>query len=427
MTEKEHIVIIGGGFAGLTLLKKLNRDKYRITIVDSTNYHSFPPLFYQIASGGLEPSGICFPLRREVKRFIPDDTRFHMGKVEEIDTTHKTVHTGLGETIHYDRLILAAGSTNNFFNMPDLEKKVYTLKSVEQAIRCRNDILTRLEEAVVTTDPEKRRRLLSFVVVGGGPTGVEIAGALGEMKRYTITREYPELCREDLRITIVEGTDRLLQAMSQKSSVKAKKYLEKLMVDTRLGVNMTSYDGQTATLSDGTLLPAGMLIWTAGVAAVPFKFTGATPRIGRGRRIETDRFNRVTDLENVYAVGDICIMTEDEKFPNGHPQVAQVAIQQADTLAYNLNHGYGKRPFHYKDKGSMATVGRNRAVVDLPRLHFGGWLAWVAWMGIHLVSILGMRNKINVLLSWTWAYFTYSQALRLIFRASRFPDRDREE
>lgn len=426
MTEKEHIVIIGGGFAGLNLLKKLNRDKYRITIVDTNNYHSFPPLFYQIASGGIEPSGISFPLRREVRRYIREDARFHMGKVEEINTTRKTVHTSLGETIHYDRLIIAAGTTNNFFNMPDLEKKVYTMKSVEQAIRCRNDILQRLEEAVATHDSAKRRRLLSFVVVGGGPTGVEVAGALGEMKRYTISREYPELNRDELKITIVEGTDRLLQAMSEKSSVKAKKYLEKLMVNTRLGVNMTAYDGETVTLSDGSQLPAGMLIWTAGVAAVPFTFTGATPHIGRGGRIEVDGFNRVKDMENIYAVGDISLMTADEAYPHGHPQLAQVAIQQAETLAYNLNVGYGKRPFHYKDKGSMATVGRNRAVVDLPRLHFGGWPAWLVWMGIHLVSILGMRNKLTVLLSWTWSYFTYSQALRLILRGARMPEKSRE-
>ncbi|MDE7154448.1 MAG: NAD(P)/FAD-dependent oxidoreductase [Muribaculaceae bacterium] len=424
MNEKEHIVIVGGGFAGLTLLKSLDRRKYRVTIVDATNYHSFPPLFYLIASGGVEPAGICFPLRREVGHFIDEGARFQMGKVTDVDTRSKVIHTETGEEIAYDRLIIAAGTTNNFFNMPDLEKKVYTLKSVEQAIRCRNDILLRLEEATATHDAEKRHRLLSFVVVGGGPTGVEIAGALGEMKRYTVPREYPELKREEIKITIVEGTDRLLRTMSEKSSVKAKNYLEKLMVTTRLGVNMTSYDGEQVTFSDGTQLPAGMLIWTAGVSAVPFSFTGDAPAIGRGGRLEVDAYNRVSGLDNVYAVGDISLMTADPSFPQGHPQLAQVAIQQARTLAYNLNNGTAKREFRYKDKGTMATVGRNRAVVDLPGLHFGGWVAWMLWMAIHLVSILGMRNRITVFLSWVWSYFTYSQALRLILKASREPEKE---
>ena len=421
MNEKEHIVIVGGGFAGLTLLKQLDRDKYRVTIVDSTNYPSFPPLFYQIASGGIEPAGICFPLRREIKRFIAADARFHMGKVTLVDTARCVIHTDVGEAIHYDRLILAAGSTNNFFNMPDLEERVYTLKSVEQAIRCRNDILLRMERATVTHDPVKRRQQLSFVVVGGGPTGVEIAGALGEMKRYTIPREYPEISRSDISITIVEGADRLLPTMSRKSSDQARRYLEKLMVTVKTGLNMRSYDGATVALDSGATLPAGMLIWTAGVKAVPFEFTGREPRVGRGGRIMVDPYNRVVDVDKVYAVGDICLSTSDDRYPGGHPQVAQVAIQQARTLAYNLNAGYGKRPFRYADKGSMATVGRNRAVVDLPRLHLGGWAAWVAWMGVHLVSILGMRNKLAVLLTWIWDYFTYSQALRLILRSSRFP------
>lgn len=425
MTEKERIVIVGGGFAGLNLTKYLDKDRFEITLVDRNNFHSFPPLFYQIASGGLDPGNISFPFRRELRKLGTEGLSYHMGDVHTIDVLRKEVRTQF-ETIEYDKLIICAGTTNNFFGNPELIKNVFTMKSAAEATRCRNEILDRLERAsLCPDDPERRRRLLSFVVVGGGPTGVEIAGAIGELKRYILQREYPGINSEDLQIILLEGTDRVLGPMSPQASEEALKYLRDLMVDVRLGKLLETYRDNVITLKDGSTIYAEMVLWTAGVTGESFLFEGTDYRPGRGNRFAVDEQNRVIGLTDIFAVGDIaCMVTE--KYPKGHPQLAQPAIQQARHLAHSLNTDTWDKPFVYKDKGSMATVGRNLAVADLNNgVHLKGTFAWFAWMFVHLISLLGMRNKLTVLINWVWAYFTYSTSLRMLLHSTKFPLRHR--
>lgn len=425
-TDKKTLVVIGGGFAGLNLVKRLNKRQWNVVVIDRFNFHSFPPLFYQVASAGLDPGSISFPLRREMRQRRLRGCTFHLGEVSEIDTTTKTLSTQY-ETLHYDTLVIAAGTTNNFFGNDSLQQSVYTLKSVPEAIRCRNDILARLERASLEPDADKRRRLLSFAIIGGGPAGVEVAGAIGEMKRYLLRREYPGISIDDVSVTLIEGTGRLLQAMDEQSSAHALEYMGHLMVDVRLNALVKSYEDNTITFTDGTRMYSEMVIWTAGVKGIPFTFVGTQPQMARGGRFEVDEFNRVAGLQDVYAIGDIASHS-DERYPRGCPQVAQVAIQQGINLAHNLGRDTARRrPFVYKDKGSMATIGRNRAVVDLPhpKLHIYGRPAWIAWMAIHLLSLLGMRNKISVFINWIWGYFTYSSSLRLLILPTRLPLRQR--
>lgn len=422
--RREHIVVVGGGFAGLNFVKSIDKKRFRVTLLDRNNFHSFPPLFYQIASGGLDPGSICFPFRREVSKRSMRGVEYHMTEVNSIDVANKQLDTKLA-TIKYDKLVIAAGCTNNFFNTPDLIKEVYTIKSAPQAVRCRNAILDRLERGAIASDPAMRRLLLSFVVIGGGPTGVEVAGALGEMKRYIIQREYPDIEPDEVKITLLEGTDRLLRTMSEEASAKSLEYLERLGVKVELNHLMTSYDNHVVTLNDGSAIDAGMVIWTAGVTGVKFDIKGAPDfKLAPGNRFEVDEFNRVKGLDDVFALGDIAYMTS-EKWPRGLPQVAQPAIQQSRLLARQLNKGAFTTPFRYRDKGSMATIGRNLAVADLNKTHLSGFIAWLAWMFVHLVSLLGMRNKLTVLINWIWAYFTYGTALRIIIRSTRYPLRSR--
>ena len=417
MEKLQHIVIIGGGFAGLNLAKELDKHKFRVTILDKNNFHSFPPLFYQIASSGLEPSSISFPFRREMRRL--KNTNYHFGEVLEIDSKNSTVRTQF-ETIKYDQLVIASGTTNNFFNQPELKEKVHTLKSTAEAIRLRNEILDRLERACITTDRERRRQLLSFVVVGGGPSGVEVAGALGEMKRYILNKEYPEIDIDDVRVILIEGTDRFLRTMSERASHDAKVYLGHLMIETRLNCMMKSYENNVLHLSTGEEIYCETLIWTAGITGN--KINGiCDDSITRGNRYIVDSNCKIKGYDNIYALGDIAYL-EDESHPNGYPQVAQVAIQQAKHLAKQLNTG-ADTAFKYVDKGSMATIGRNRAVCDLKFAYLYGRPAWATWMFIHLISILGMRNKVNVLINWVWAYLFYTTSLRLLIRPVKYPIR----
>lgn len=417
MEKLQHIVIIGGGFAGLNLAKELDKNKFRVTILDKNNFHSFPPLFYQIASSGLEPSSISFPFRREMRRL--KNTNYHFGEVLEIDSKNSTVRTQF-ETIKYDQLVVASGTTNNFFNQPELKEKVHTLKSTAEAIRLRNEILDRLERACITTDRERRRQLLSFVVVGGGPSGVEVAGALGEMKRYILNKEYPEIDIDDVRVILIEGTDRFLRTMSERASHDAKVYLGHLMIETRLNCMMKSYENNALHLSTGEEIYCETLIWTAGITGN--KINGISDdSITRGNRYIVDSNCKIKGYDNIYALGDIAYL-EDETHPNGYPQVAQVAIQQAKHLAKQLNTG-ADTAFKYVDKGSMATIGRNRAVCDLKFAYLYGRPAWATWMFIHLISILGMRNKVNVLINWVWAYLFYTTSLRLLIRPVKYPIR----
>lgn len=417
---KKSVIIIGGGFAGLTLLRKLDKRKYRVVLVDKNNFHGFPPLFYQIASCGLDAGSISFPFRRELRKGRAKGAEYRLGQVTDINAAEQTVSTQY-ETIHYDILVLAAGTTNNFFGNPDLIKKVYTLKSASEAQRIRDEVLQRLERASLEHDAEKRKQLLSFTVIGGGATGVEVAGALGEMKRYIIPREYTAIPASEVKITIVEGTGSLLGAMSRNAQSKACEYLGKLGVDVVLNHFLKSYEGHTALLDNGDEIPSGMVIWTAGIVANSFNFTGFSPALARGGRIKVDSRNLADGSNNIYVVGDMAYMSTD-RYPSGHPQLAQVAIQQSINLARNLNRKLeDSTPFVYRDKGTMATVGRNMAVADLKSVKLSGRLAWMVWMFIHLISILGMRNKLTVLINWIWAYCTYSTSLRQLIYQDEYP------
>lgn len=415
----ETIVIIGGGFAGLNLVKHLDTNKYRICLVDRNNFHCFPPLFYQIASSGLVSANICFPFRREIKKM--KNVSYHMGHVKNIDLKTKKVTTSY-ETLDYDKLVIAAGSTNNYFGMENLSRDTFGIKTVAEAMHTRDEILDRLERGALCKDPEKRRRLLTFLVVGGGPAGVEIAGAIGEMKKYILTKEYPELKQDDVTVTLIEASGKLLGAMREKSQKRALKDLQHLMVNVCLNTGLKSYENKYVTFADGHKEYYETLIWTAGVMGEPMC---GMPKdtVGRGGRILVDEYNRVKGYENtVMAVGDISLMITNE-YPNGHPQMAQPAIQQARNLARNLNEGNFVHPFRYNDKGSMATIGKYRAVADLKYFSFSGYFAWLTWLFIHLISILGMRNKLSVLVNWFWNYLFYSTSLRLLLRPTKYPER----
>lgn len=418
-SSRKRLVIIGGGFGGLNLVKHVDKRKWDVTLIDKNNYHSFAPLFYQVASSGVEPSDITFPLRRELSRGKSRGANYTMGTVSIIDISRKEVITEY-EHIPYDSLVIAAGCTNNFFGINGLPERVYTIKSAAEAIRARNAILYNLERASQTEDDEERKALLTFAVIGAGPTGVEIAGALGEMKRWIIEREYPRINRDEVKVVLYEGADRVLRTMSELSSADALRDLNELMVDVRLGKTMESYKDGVLHFTDGETLRTDIVVWTAGITGVPFTLVGTDVKAGPGGRFAVDEYNRVEGLVDVYAIGDICAHS-DERFPRGCPQLAQPAIQQGRTLAKNLNSGKFDEPFSYYDKGSMATIGRNRAVVDMGKVHFRGFLAWMAWMAVHLVTLLGMRNKTVVFINWIWSYFGFSTSLRMLLRGAPTP------
>lgn len=416
---KQRIVVIGGGFGGLRLARELDKDKFEIVIVDRFNYHSFPPLFYQVASSGLEPASISFPLRREVRGRRFRNCSFRLGLVSAIDVERKLVVTQY-EEIPYDLLVIACGTTNNFFGIKGLDETVVTLKSTPEAIRVRNKVLARLERAALLPPGEERESLLTFMVVGGGPAGVEIAGALGEMKRFVIKREYPSISPDEVKVILVEGTEALLGAMGPKASADAKKGLGQLLVDIKLGKQLKSYCHGVAEFADGEKVYTSTVIWTAGVTGVPFELRGTDVAPGPGRRFIVDSFNEIKGMPGVYAIGDIALMMDDEH-PKGHPQLAQVAIQQGKNLARNLNSPDRRKPFRYRNFGTMATIGRNRAVADIGKLHMSGRLAWMAWLFVHLRSLLGMKNRTVVCINWLWNYCTFSTGLRLLLKQQNRP------
>jgi NADH dehydrogenase len=411
----KRVVIIGGGFAGLNLASKLRKLKYHITLVDKNNYHQFPPLFYQVAMSGLEPSAISFPLRKEFKR--AKHFKFCMADVTDIIPEENTIKTSIRD-INYDYLVLAAGADTNYFGMENIQKYAFPMKSVSESLALRNQVLQCFEDATSCVNIEDRGRMLNFVVVGGGATGVEVAGSLGEMKKFILRREYPELEPSLVRIILVEKGDKVLASMSHKSSADALSYLEKLGVNVLLNTGVADYNGDTVTLSNGARIETKTLVWGSGIIANNFNGLPKESR-GRGGRFIVDEYNKLQGYSNIFAIGDICLQTSDERFPNGHPQVAQVAIQQGKHLAKNFKLMYKEKPlekFEYFDKGSMATVGRHLAVVDIKKVHYGGFLAWISWLVIHLVSLVGIKNKFMVFWDWAWEYFTYDASLRLIIR-----------
>ena len=416
--EQRRVVVVGGGLGGLKMVSSLRDTDYQVVLVDKNNYNQFPPLIYQVASAGLEPSNISFPFRRLFqgwKNFF-----FRMAEVEHIDTEEKAIRTSIG-TIHYDDLVLAAGATTNFFGNKNIEASALPMKSVSEAMRLRNTILQNLERAETEDNEARRQALMNIAIVGGGPSGVEIAGALAEMKRTILPRDYPDLDTSCMRIYLINAAPRLLGAMAEKSSREAEKALKELGVEIMAGCLVTDYVDHELILKDGSHLPVETVIWVSGIRANHIDGIPAES-IGRGGRIITDRFNRVKGMENVYAIGDQCLIEGDKAYPQGHPQLAQVAMQQAENLVMNLKRqdkNEQEHPFSYRNLGTMATIGRKKAVVEIGRLKFGGFFAWLLWLVVHLRSILGVRNKTIVFLNWMWSYFNYKQSLRLILKAKR--------
>lgn len=414
------LVIIGAGFGGLRLARKLrNKAGFDITLIDRFNYHQFQPLFYQVATAGLNGSDISFPLRKVFHG--SKNVKYRMANVEQVLPAQNKVQTNIGD-FEYDQLVIATGAGTNFFGNVNMEKFAIPMKSTVEAIELRNRILQNFEKALTVTDPLEMQRLLNIVVVGGGPTGVELSGAIADMKRFVLPKDYPELDFNKMNIYLLEGSPKTLAVMSEKSSGQSCKYLKKLGVTVKTNTLIEDYDGKTARMKDGSVIESATVIWAAGIKGnVPGGIDPAL--IVRGNRIKVDRHCRIEGFENVYAIGDVAYM-EEPAYPKGHPQVAPVAMQMADLLVNNLVREEMKsgkqhiKEFEYYDKGSMATVGRNLAVVDVPKpkMHFGGLLAWFVWMFLHLMLILGVKNRFFVFMNWVYNYFTRDQNLRLIMK-----------
>lgn len=415
-TDKKRIVIVGGGLGGLELAFKLVDGDYQVVLVDKNNYHQFPPLIYQVASGGLEPSSISFPFRRLFQG--KKDFFFRMAKVESVNTDKKTIKTTVGE-IDYDYLVLAFGAKTNFFGNKDIEATTLPMKSVSEAMRLRNTILRNLELALTEEDPARKQALMNIVVVGGGASGVEIAGAVAEMKKNIIARDYPDLDSSQMHIYLVNAVDRLLSAMDPVSSKRAERDLKELHVHIRQPQFATEYKDGILKTSAGLEIPTQTVIWVSGICANTIEGFPAES-IGHAGRFLTDPFCRVKGVKDVYAIGDVSLVEGDEEYPLGHPQLAQVAMQQAKTVAKNfkaMSKGKELKPFKYKNLGVMATIGRNHAVAEISGKKFGGFPAWALWLVVHLRSILGVKNKTFILLNWVWNYINYKQSLRLILKA----------
>ncbi|MBF1635772.1 MAG: NAD(P)/FAD-dependent oxidoreductase [Prevotella sp.] len=415
-TDKKRIVIVGGGLGGLELAFKLVDDDYQVVLIDKNNYHQFPPLIYQVASGGLEPSSISFPFRRLFQG--KKDFFFRMAKVESVNTDKKTIKTTVGE-IDYDYLVMAFGAKTNFFGNKDIEATTLPMKSVSEAMKLRNTILRNLELALTEEDPARKQALMNIVVVGGGASGVEIAGAVAEMKKNIIARDYPDLDSSQMHIYLVNAVDRLLSAMDPVSSKRAERDLKELHVHIRQPQFATEYKDGILKTSAGLEIPTQTVIWVSGICANTVEGFPAES-IGHAGRFLTDRFCRVKGVKDVYAIGDVSLVEGDEEYPLGHPQLAQVAMQQAKTVAKNfkaMSKGKELKPFKYKNLGVMATIGRNHAVAEISGKKFGGFPAWALWLVVHLRSILGVKNKTFILLNWVWNYINYKQSLRLILKA----------
>jgi NADH dehydrogenase len=420
----KHIVVIGGGFAGINFVRNLRKcQSFQITLVDRNNYNFFPPLLFQVATGFIEPSNISYPFRRLFRR---TNVRFRLGEFKEVDTVNHKVVLSNG-SLGYDLLVFCTGAETNFFGNENVKKNSLPMKTIDDALELRNHLLQRLEEAMVTDDLERRKKLLTVVVAGAGPTGVEVAGTLAEIKRSIIAKDYPETADKgfEFQLCLIDGAPFVLTTMEEPSRDATHRALAKLGVEVKLNVQVTNYIDDAVMLSNGERIASKTLVWAAGVSAS--KLAGIPDEsFGKGRRLIVDQFNKVKDCEDIYAVGDTCVQTSDARFPNGHPQVAQVALQQGKNLAHNVSamgNGGKLRPFTYRDKGTMAIIGWNKAVVDLPmpKLHIKGFFAWFMWLVIHLLFLVNFRNRIKTLYNWIGAYWTRDQSLRMIFRP-RFKD-----
>lgn len=413
------VVIVGGGFAGLKLAHKLNNKKgVEVWMIDQYNYHQFQPLFYQVATASLDASNISFPLRKAFQK--SKNFHYRMATLKEILPAENKVITDVA-AFDYDVLVVATGADTNWFGNKKLQDCAFPMKSTTEALKLRHHLIQKFEDAVLLTDEKEIEKQLCIVVVGGGPTGVEVSGAIAEMRNHILCKDYPELDFRKMKIYLLEGGPKTLSMMSEKSSEQSCKYLKELGVTVMTNTIVKDYDGETVTLNNGSTIECKTVIWAAGIKGnVP---AGVDPAlIVRGNRIKVDRFNKILGMNNIYAIGDVAYM-ETPKYPKGHPQLANVAIHQGENLAENIikmvNNPSGKlTEYEYEDKGSMATVGRNRAVVDIPKpkIHLGGFLAWFIWMSLHLFLILGVKNKLQIFINWMYKYFTFDQNLRLLFK-----------
>ncbi len=416
-----QIVIIGGGFAGINLAKDLSNHKgIEVILVDKNNYNFFPPLIYQVATAFLEPSSISYPFRKFFAG--KKNLQFRLGELQKVIPAENKIILNNGE-LHYDQLVFATGAETSFFGMENVKKNAIPMKTLNDAIEMRNTLLKNLEKAAITKDIRKRRQLLTIVVAGGGPTGVEVSGMFAEMRKNILLKEYPELETSASNIYLVDGGDALLSPMSKESQADTLEAVTKLGVLVKLNTRVVDYKDDTVYFENGETIQTKNLIWAAGVSAKVFEGI-PTESYGRGKRMITDAFNKVNTTENIYAIGDTCIQLSDENFPSGHPQVAQVAIQQGENLAENFKFMLKNKPlkpFKYNDKGSMAIIGKNKAVVDLPKpkMHFKGFLAWMIWLFVHLMSLITYRNRINTFYHWMIAYFSKDQSLRMIIRPDK--------
>ena len=419
--QKKRVVIVGGGLGGLRLAEDLYGSGMQVVLIDKNNFHQFPPLIYQIASAGIDPSSISFPFRQIFRK--RKDFYFRMAEARMVDTEKKILQTSIGK-IDYDYLVLAAGATTNFFGNKNIEEWAIPMKTVPEAMGLRNALLSNFERALTCATEEERQELLNVVIVGGGATGVEIAGALSEMKRYVIPYDYPDMDSSLMHIYLIEAGDRLLAGLSQESSQKAYDFLKSMGVDIQFGKMVTDYRDHKVIMKDGTEIPTRTFLWVSGIRANAMPGIDES-HLGRGFRFKVDEFNRIPGVEDVFAIGDQCLQTSDAAYPYGHPQVAQVAIQQAKNLAKNLKRidkgadSSELTAFHYKNLGSMATIGRNKAVVEIGKFRSQGFFAWVLWLVVHLRSILGVKNKVMVLLNWLWKYVSYNDSIRMITYATK--------
>lgn len=413
-TNLKRVIIVGAGFGGLTLARKLKKYPFQVVLIDRNNFHQFQPLFYQVAMSGLEPSSISFPLR---KIFWGAENVFNrIAEVNRIDSTNNKIYSSLGE-LKYDYLIIATGAITNFFNNEEISRNVIPMKSVSEALYLRNKILEDYEKAVTSDTNEQSELLTDVVIVGGGPTGVELAGSLAEMRNDILPKEFKEINAKKIEIYLIHGGNELLQGMDVRSGAKAEYYLKKMGVNVVKNTFVKRYDGNKVLTDDGKTIKTNKVIWAAGIIGRPL-IGLSNEIIGQGNRIKIDSYCRVISSQNIYALGDVALLI-DKDYPKGYPQVAQVAIQQGKLIAqnfiYNLENKQCKE-FKYKDLGTMATIGRFRAVVDLPFIHFSGYFAWLTWLFVHLFSLLGLRNKIIVTINWFWSYISYGQSLRLIIK-----------
>ncbi|MBI1306668.1 MAG: NAD(P)/FAD-dependent oxidoreductase [Bacteroidetes bacterium] len=408
---KKNVVVVGGGFAGINLAKELDPGLFEVLLIDKINYHQFQPLLYQVATAQIEPSSVSFPIRYVFRN--NKHIRIRLANAEAVDAPNKKLETSIGD-IEYDYLILALGGKTNFFGNNELAQNAISLKSTSDALKIRNHIL-QVFEKIVNQQNNDVEALCNIVIVGGGPTGVELSGAFAEIKKYILPKDFHRIDFSKLKIILIEGSDHTLGSMSKKSQEDSQRYLEKMGVEIRTNTIVKSYDGEVLTTQSGETIKTKTVIWSAGIMANGIKGI-PTECIGRGGRIKVNRINQLTDHPNIFVVGDMAMM-ETPKYPNGHPQLANVAIQQANNLAKNLRRIEQQKPtteYEYRDLGTMATIGRNRSVVDIKSLHIKGFFAWVIWMFLHLMLILSVRNKLIIFINWAWAYISKNTALRLI-------------